>query len=316
MEPLFLMPNFKEKIWGGTNLHRMFGYNLPSDQTGECWAISGHNNGPSIIASDPFKGVELSALWDTNPQLFGVSNMKHAQFPLLTKIIDANNDLSVQVHPDDKYVRQNKLGEFGKTECWYVLDCKEDAEIILGHRAHNLSEFKEKLDSQNWKGILNIVKISAGDFYYVPSGTVHALCEGTMVLEIQQTSDLTFRLYDYDRVDQSGCKRDLHIKEALEVIKVPHEINQTTPNISWCNKSAVTTLIEERYFSVYKWDVHDSLSIRHDNKFLVCSAIQGSGVICHNERTYAIKSGDHFILPFQFGLFELKGNCTIIAAHT
>lgn len=315
MEPLFLMPNFKEKIWGGTNLHRMFGYNLPSDQTGECWAISGHNNGPSIIASGPFKGVKLSDLWDTNPQLFGVSNKKHAQFPLLTKIIDANKDLSVQVHPDDKYVRQNKLGEFGKTECWYVLDCKEDAEIILGHQAQTLSEFKEKVENQNWEGLLNKVKISAGDFYYVPSGTLHALCEGTVVLEVQQTSDLTYRLYDYNRIDQSGCARELHLKEALEVMKVPHESVRTSPKVLRNGKSLVTTLIEEQYFSVYKWEVHDSLSIRCDNKFLVCSVIQGDGNILLKEESYSFKCGDHFILPFQFGLFELKGNCTIIAAH-
>lgn len=316
MEPLFLMPNFKEKIWGGTNLHRMFGYTLPSDQIGECWAISGHFKGPSIIASGFYEGVELSVLWDTNPQLFGFSNQKYAHFPLLAKIIDANKNLSVQVHPDDKYVKQNKLGEFGKTECWYVLDCKADAEIILGHRARNLSEFKEKMENQNWKGLLHTVKISAGDFYYVPSGTVHALCEGTVVLEIQQTSDLTYRLYDYNRIDQSGCTRELHLNEALEVMKVPHESVQTSPKVLRKGKSIVTTLIEEQYFSVYKWEVDDSLSIMHDNKFLICSAIQGSGVICHNEKSYSFKSGDHFILPFQFGLFELKGNCTIIAAHT
>lgn len=132
-EPLFLEPVFQERIWGGTRLAEQFGYRIPSERTGECWAISAHPNGQTTVKNGPFQGKMLGELWDEHRELFG--HFPSDRFPLLTKILDANDDLSVQVHPDDEYARTYENGELGKTECWYVIDCEEDAEIVFGHHA-------------------------------------------------------------------------------------------------------------------------------------------------------------------------------------
>ena len=205
-EPLFLEPVFQERIWGGTALRDQFNYEIPSDLTGECWAISAHPNGPSIVKNGEFAGRTLIELWKDHPELFG--EQSSPVFPLLTKILDANTDLSVQVHPDDAYANEHENGELGKTECWYIIDCAEDAEIIYGHTAMTKEEFVERVENNEWNELLRSVKIKPGDFFYVPSGTIHALGKGTVVLETQQSSDTTYRLYDYDRKDQDGNLRE------------------------------------------------------------------------------------------------------------
>ncbi|MEW8986688.1 MAG: type I phosphomannose isomerase catalytic subunit, partial [Bacillus sp. (in: firmicutes)] len=148
MKPLFLQSVFKERIWGGTQLKKEFGYEIPCDQTGECWAISAHPHGPSTIQNGPFAGQTLDALWKEHPELFG--HPSEEVFPLLTKILDANMDLSVQVHPDDTYALVNEKGELGKTECWYIIDCKDDAEMIFGHKAQTKKEFKQLVEEGRW----------------------------------------------------------------------------------------------------------------------------------------------------------------------
>ena len=157
-----------------------------------------------------------------NPRYSDIT--KTEVFPLLTKILDANTNLSVQVHPDDAYADLHENGELGKTECWYIIDCKEDAEIIYGHNAKTKAEFTEMIENGEWSPLLRRVKIKPGDFFYVPSGTIHALGEGTVVLETQQSSDATYRLYDYDRVDQKGQLRELHIDKSIAVTTIPDPI--------------------------------------------------------------------------------------------
>src|SRR5690606_27820425 len=149
-EPIFLNPVFKERIWGGNNLHKDFGYNIPSDKTGEAWVISAHANGSSIIKNGPLKGKTLLDAWNENRLLFNQKNQEDTAYPLLIKIIDANDQLSVQVHPGDKYA-QEKAGEpYGKTECWYVLSAEENAEIIIGHHAKTKEEFDQLIKEGKW----------------------------------------------------------------------------------------------------------------------------------------------------------------------
>ncbi|TPB32722.1 mannose-6-phosphate isomerase, partial [Burkholderia pseudomallei] len=152
-------------------------------------------------------------LWSNHKELFG--NMPGDKFPLLTKILDANDNLSVQVHPDNEYAKENENGELGKTECWYIIDCDDDAEMIFGHNAKSKEELEYMISNNKWSDLLKRVKVNKGDFFYVPSGTIHALCKGTLVLETQQNSDTTYRVYDYDRVDSNGNKRELHVDKSI-----------------------------------------------------------------------------------------------------
>lgn len=217
MSPLVLKPVFKERIWGGRNLEKM-GYDIPDGNIGECWGISAHQNGPNVIANGAYEGQTLDKVWEEHPELFG--NPSEKKFPLLTKILDANQKLSVQVHPDDEYAHEHENGEFGKTECWYVLDAKEDAEIIYGTYANSKEQLEEYIQNEDWDHLFKRVKVEKGDFFYVPSGTVHAIGEGIMILETQQNSDTTYRIYDYDRIERDGKKRELHLDKSIDVINI------------------------------------------------------------------------------------------------
>lgn len=312
-EPLFLEPVFQERIWGGTRLAEQFGYRIPSERTGECWAISAHPNGQTTVKNGPFQGKMLGELWDEHRELFG--HFPSDRFPLLTKILDANDDLSVQVHPDDEYARTYENGELGKTECWYVIDCEEDAEIVFGHHARTKKELVEMIENGQWDQLLCRVKVKPGDFFYVPSGTIHALCSGLLILETQQSSDTTYRVYDYDRRDQEGRLRELHLDKAIDVTTVPHVQEKVESAVVQMANATITMFIESEYFTVYRWDVHDQLELEQDKPFMLVSVIAGEGTIATEEGEWEIWKGNHFILPYQFGTFQVKGNVQMIVSH-
>ncbi|PGV53462.1 mannose-6-phosphate isomerase, class I [Bacillus sp. AFS037270] len=314
MLPLFLKPVLKERIWGGTALQKEFGYAIPSENTGECWAISAHPNGPSVIENGPYVGKTLDALWREQPELFG--NPREEVFPLLTKILDANMDLSVQVHPDDSYAKVHENGDLGKTECWYIIDCKEDSDMIFGHNAKTKEELIEQINEGKWSELLRRVKIKPGDFFYVPSGTIHALCEGTLVLETQQSSDTTYRVYDYDRRDDEGNLRELHLEKAIDVTTVPHQDAGVAPCVEEQEHARVTTFVKSDFFSVYKWEVSGKTSFAFPDQYLLFSVIKGNGALKCNGERYPLERGMHFILPFGLGDFAIDGNCELIVSHT
>jgi mannose-6-phosphate isomerase len=314
VQPLFLRPVFKERIWGGTALHTEFGYEIPYEQTGECWAISAHPNGPSVIENGPYAGMTLNQLWKTEPDLFG--NPRDGVFPLLTKILDANMDLSVQVHPDDEYATTYENGELGKTECWYILYCKEGAEMIFGHNAKTKEDLIQQMNEGNWTELLRRVKIKTGDFFYVPSGTIHALCEGTLVLETQQSSDTTYRVYDYDRRDAEGNLRDLHLQKAIDVTTVPHLDSGVTLKVEEHGNLTITTFVNSDFFSVYKWDIRGKSIFAFENQYLLASVINGIGTLIHKGEEYPLTKGSHFIIPVGLGDFEIIGNCDLMVSHT
>lgn len=313
IQPLFLEPVFQERIWGGTALKEQFGYEIPSNHTGECWAISAHPNGPSVVKNGQFAGKTLIQLWDENRELFG--GYKTKVFPLLTKILDANTDLSVQVHPNDEYANKNENGELGKTECWYIIDCKEEAELIYGHNAHTKEELVKMVEDEEWNKLLRRVPVKPGDFFYVPSGTIHALCEGTLVLETQQSSDTTYRVYDYDRTDDKGNKRELHLEKAIDVSTVPHtdaKLHIETTNVTGAD---ITTFVKEEYFSVFKWDIHGQATFTQDQAFQLFSVLDGEGSIMVGGQSYPVRKGDHFILPAGTGEYAFEGKLSLIVSH-
>jgi mannose-6-phosphate isomerase len=312
-EPIFLTPVFKERIWGGTRLKDEFGYDIPSDKTGECWAISAHPHGQSIVAKGPYANKTLGQLWNEHRELFGYHPAE--TFPLLTKILHAANDLSVQVHPDDEYARIYENGERGKTECWYVIDCDEGAEIIYGHTARTKEELKSRIARGEWDRLLKRVKVKPGDFFYVPSGTVHALGAGTLILETQQSSDTTYRLYDYDRTDQKGNKRELHLTKALDVITVPHQDAKFERKTISHAGGTVTTLIESPYFTVEKWSIEGTLERKEPYPFLLANVIDGIGTLEKDGVSHRIEKGDQFILPDKFSSFLIQGSLTLIVSR-
>ncbi|TLS38407.1 mannose-6-phosphate isomerase, class I [Pseudalkalibacillus caeni] len=313
-EPIFLEPVFKERIWGGTKLREEFGYDIPSDTTGECWGISAHPNGPSKIKNGPLEGKTLEFAWGNHRELF--ANEPGDEFPLLIKILDAKKDLSVQVHPDDKYAREVEGEPYGKTECWYIIDCEEGAELIFGHHAQTRDEFEKMVEEGEWDKLLRRIPISPGEFYYVPSGTIHAIGAGTMILETQQSSDITYRVYDYNRRDAEGNTRELHIEASIEVSIIPHVDPHFDPTRE--EKQGLTSekLITQEYFTVYKWELDGKVSMESEEKYLLASVLEGEAELITGDQSYNIKKGDLFILPSTISGFSLEGKAHLVVSHT
>jgi mannose-6-phosphate isomerase len=313
-EPIFLQPVFKDRIWGGTKLREVFGYEIPSDTTGECWGISAHPNGPSTILNGPLQGMTLDQAWQKHRGLF--AGQEGNDFPLLVKILDAKTNLSVQVHPDDDYAQQEEDEPFGKTECWYVIDCEEDAELVYGHHAKSKSEFQRMVDDGEWGKLLRKVKIEPGDFVYVPNGTIHAIGAGTMILETQQSSDVTYRVYDYDRKDDQGNTRELHIKQSIEVAMIPHQDADFQPVEDKQDGLEIKKLIKESYFTVYHWNLDGKAENLDNPMYLLVSVLDGEGEIETQSGSSSFKKGDHFIVPSTVKKFSLKGNASFITSHS
>ncbi|MFL0557234.1 mannose-6-phosphate isomerase, class I [Paenibacillus barengoltzii] len=311
-EPIFLQPIFQERIWGGTKLRDLFGYDIPNDHTGECWAVSAHPNGQSVVKNGPYQGMKLGDLWTSHPELFRSSSKV---FPLLTKILDASDDLSVQVHPDDEYAGKYENGELGKTECWYIVDAEPGAVIIYGHEAKTKEELVSMIENGEWDRFLTKVPVKPGDFFYVPSGTLHALGKGIVVLETQQSSDTTYRVYDYDRRDKDGNTRELHLEKAIDVTTVPQAYEPVTYETKQKDGLAITSFVSNSFFTVEKWNVSGNAEVAPNEKYTIFSVLAGSGTLTAGEHRYDLVKGDHFILPANFGPYRFSGELEFIMSH-
>lgn len=309
---IFFQAIFKEKIWGGDKL-KSFGYDIPSDKTGEAWVFSAHPNGESLAKNGKYSGESLGWLWKNHRELFG--NIEGDKFPLLVKIIDANDDLSVQVHPNDRYAKMNENGELGKTECWYILDCEEDASLIYGIKARDREELDKMIDKGEWDKLLREIPIKKGDFLFVPSGTVHAIKAGTVILEIQQNSDTTYRLYDYDRRDDSGNLRELNLEKSKEVIEVPFIQRESKSEIQELKEMTRTKLIESEYFTVYHYDIRDRVILNQDQPFVLFSVIEGQGVLTIEDESFKLQKGDHFMLTSQVAEYYIEGKVKLVKSQ-
>lgn len=301
---LFIEPVLKERIWGGTRLNE-YGYDLPSDQTGECWAISAHPHGDCVVRNGLYSGKTLSSLWNDHRELFGLPDAK--EFPLLIKIIDARTDLSVQVHPDDAYAAEHENGAFGKTECWYVLDCKDDATIVIGHNAKTKEEAEQLIREGRFRELIREISVHKGDFFQIEPGVLHAIKGGTLILETQQNSDITYRVYDYDRL-QNGKKRELHTEQSIAVLKCPFRPKLGKPVTYRVGAAQVDHLITCPYYSVEHITLYGSASFTAGNVFQNISIIDGQGAI----DGVPVRKGDHLIIPAGYGIFELSGDLQVI----
>lgn len=305
---LFLKPVFKQMLWGGSKLSTEFGYQIPGDDTGECWAISAHPNGDCEVREGLYEGKKLSELWQEHRELFGGLDLD--RFPLLTKIIDARDDLSIQVHPNDAYAGEHENGSLGKTECWYVLDCPEDAALVVGHNASTRKELQEMVEQGRWGELIREIPVKKGDFIQINPGTVHAIKGGLMILETQQNSDITYRVYDYDRLTD-GKPRQLHVKQSIDVITVPApSAKDSVRFVDDLPKNVMNELISCDYYTVWKLDVTKPVVVEQKYPFLSMSVIEGEGIV----NGQMIRKGDHFILPAGIGEVTLQGDMKIIAS--
>ena len=311
---IFPMPIFHGKIWGGRKLETEFGYEIPDGPIGECWAISAHPNGDCVIAGGAWDGMHLSELWDQHRELFG--DVDGDRFPLLVKIIDAKDNLSVQVHPDDAYAAEHENGSLGKRECWYVLAVDPGTKIVIGQRAHDRAELAQMIEDGRWDDMLNLVPCHVGDFFPIAPGTVHAIQGGTLILETQQSSDVTYRVYDYDRVQDDGSTRELHIQQSLDVVdygmEAPASGEVTAPEVD-----GVTELMECPNFVVDRVRVEGEKNVEQPWPFMCVSVIEGSGTVTASEAgvEHQVARGTHFLAPAGCGSLRFSGDMTLVTSR-
>lgn len=303
---LILEPVCTHNIWGGSKLREVYGYQELGNDIGECWGISAHPKGDSVIRDGLFAGMHLSELWVSHPELFG--NLSYEKYPLLVKIIDAKDDLSIQVHPDDAYASAHEDGAFGKTECWYILDCAKDATIILGHHANTREELATLIQQKRFRELIREIPIRKGDFFQIEPGTVHAIKGGTMLLETQQNCDITYRLYDYDRLS-NGKPRELHLQESMEVIRVPAQ-EHCPIKVDLAEENKWITLYACDKYTVFSLKLQGELNFAQKYPFLNVSVLEGAGRIGECE----VRKGDHLIIPSGYGLVCLQGKMELIAS--
>ena len=299
--PLKFQTIYKDKIWGGqkikTYLHKDFG-DLPN--CGETWEISGVGADVSVVANGELAGISLSGLLERyKGQLVGESVYERFgnTFPLLVKFIDANDDLSIQVHPDDKLAME-RHNSFGKTEMWYVVQADPGAKLISGfNKELDEQEYLEKFNSGRITEILNKEDVKAGDVFFLPAGRVHTIGKGLLIAEIQQTSDITYRIYDFDRVDDKGNKRELHVDEALAAIDYKHYPEYKTKYTP--QKDHVVELVSCPYFTTNLLDFTSGVSRHYDDldSFVIYVCVEGEFVIQYTDEDYPVKMGDCILLP-------------------
>ncbi|MCR4874585.1 MAG: class I mannose-6-phosphate isomerase [Clostridia bacterium] len=313
MYALKLIPATKDFIWGGDSLKTKWNKKTDKDIIAESWELSCHKEGPSIIANGEYKGMSLSDLLDKMPDLKGKKALNFKFFPILIKLIDAKTNLSIQVHPSDEYALANE-GQFGKTEMWYIVDVKEGGGVYCGFKEkYSIDEVAQAIKENRIMDILNFVEVKKGDCIYIPSGTVHAICGGLLICEVQQNSSLTYRLYDYDRVDAKGNKRELHIEKSLKVID-PQRVGIVNEEVKQldANKKLLASC---KYFTTTEIKVDGTLDVEvNGDSFASITVVDGCGevIVDGNKETLAL--GDTCFIPANYN-YTLKGKMTIIEAR-
>ena len=315
-EIIFLNPVYKDYIWGGTKLKTYFNKQVTFEKTAESWEISTNKNGKSIIKNGEHEGKELDELFNNmqiREEIFGTKTLNLDRFPLLVKFIDANDNLSVQVHPNDEYAKE-KENDIGKTEMWYILECGENAQVICGLKDNVQQEDVETIiKGGKIKENLKYISIKKGDAIYIPAGTIHALLGDTLLCEIQQNSDLTYRVYDWDRIGKDGQPRQLHIEKAIDVINV----NNSPKIIETKNiKEEIVRIVDSNYFKTDKITIKESFVQKsNEETFYAVNVIKGEGIIKVREKEYKIKLGDSFIIPATVGEYTIQGELEILESY-
>lgn len=313
MEILKLNPVFKDYIWGGTRLKDDFGFESNLDKLAEGWMLSCHKDGKNTILGGTYNNKTLEEVIEQfgKEKITGTKSLNFPYFPVLIKLIDAKDNLSIQVHPDNDYA-QRVENEFGKTEIWYVLDAEPDATLVYGFKEKITSEeFKKAIENETLTDVLNVVNVKKGDLFFIEAGTVHAIGKGTLIAEIQQNSNSTYRVYDYGRVGNDGKPRELHIKKAVDVSKTEPAKYDIKPfgEKEDIGGNTAQLLTKCDLFTVYHYDVKNTLTLKtNEESFNHVLVLDGNGKI--NDKDF--KKGDSFFIPANFGDYEISENAEII----
>lgn len=314
--PLQFEPILKERIWGGEKLNTILNKPIFSKITGESWELSTVEGDVSVIANGELKGKSLMDIINEAPnEIVGTAVHKRfgKQFPLLFKYLDAREDLSIQVHPNDELAKKRHQS-FGKTEMWYIMQADPGARIIVGFKEQsNANEYLENLEHKSLDAILDAVKVKEGDVFFLETGTVHAIGAGLVVAEIQQTSDITYRIYDFDRVDAQGNTRELHVDLALDAINY----NKVDTYKSYERKeNQSNTIVDCPYFSTNFIPLSGAIAIKKTGAtFIVYMCIEGEFELLYDGVTYAYRKGDTVLIPAAMQEFGLNGKASILEIY-
>lgn len=323
-KPFLLRPAGKDYIWGGRRLKDDFDKSLELTPLAETWECSTHPDGPSLVASGEYEGMTLTEVLRQHPEYLGQRSTGSDQLPILIKLIDARDNLSVQVHPDDTYAAERENGSLGKTEMWYVLDAVPNANLIYGfHHDMKKERLRESLQNGTVEKYLQKVPVHKDDVFYIPAGTVHAIGAGVLIAEIQQSSNLTYRMYDYERIDQEGHKRPLHIDKALDVVNLKASTHPRQPMriLRYTRGCASEFLCRCKYFQVERLllnteqcrkmaDIKSAV-----NTFQVLLCISGCGVLYGEETAINFYKGDCIFLPADSIPLKLHGRAQMLRVN-
>lgn len=319
-KPILLRPSGKDYIWGGKRLNDEFEKNIPLTPLAETWECSTHPDGPSWVVGGEDDGKSLAEVLRCHPEYLGTHPNTHGELPILIKFIDADKDLSVQVHPDDDYAAAHEHGQRGKTELWYVLDAAKDAKLVYGFR-HNTDEpeIRNAIADGTVMRHLQQVPIQKDDVFFLRPGTVHAVGAGALIAEIQQSSNLTYRLYDYDRVDKNGNKRPLHIDKAMDVLDFRSSSEPRQPLRVLRYRPGVATELLGRcpYFEVYRMLLNTQrrqiVKYRADSlSFRVLLCVDGCGTIRYEAERLDFFKGDCLFVPADSVEMQLHGQAQFL----
>ena len=299
MAILKLKPSGKDYIWGGHKLVDNYGKEMTGDRLAETWELSCHPDGPSFVANGEDAGKTLRQyIEEHGKKVLGTNCERFEDFPILTKFIDAQDNLSIQVHPDNEYALKNE-GQYGKTEMWYVLDCVPGAYLYYGF-THEISkeEFAERIKNNTLTEVLNAVPVHKGDCFFIPSGTLHTICQGIVVAEVQQNSNVTYRVYDYGRVGADGKPRALHIEKALDVTRrTPPQKHDFGSHLAQCE-----------YFTVdAKKGAFDGAA--DEKSFVSLLITDGAGTLTCGGEAVKVKKGESYFIPAGSGKYAVTGDC-------
>jgi len=316
MEIMKLLPAGKDYLWGGTRLREEYGKNIDLTPLAETWECSVHPDGLSKVANGEYAGKTLADVLKVHPEYLGTKSTSTKELPILVKFIDAKQNLSVQVHPDDEYARANE-NQNGKTEMWYVVDAEEGASLTCGF-AHPVTEelLRASVAAGTLDKHLQKVSVHKGDLYYVPAGTVHGIGAGIILVEVQESSNVTYRVYDYDRIDKNGKKRDLHFDRAVQVMnmRAAPDISQKERLVQYYPGCARELLCRSKYFDVERIQLTIGFSFSVlERSFQVLLCLEGAGIIRRkNDCPISIQKGDCLFIPAGAGKCELTGTLVLL----
>jgi mannose-6-phosphate isomerase len=314
--PLQFDPILKERIWGGTKLKTYLNKPISSEITGESWEISTVENDVSVVSSGSFKGKSLNELIEEFPnEILGTEVYKRfgKQFPLLFKYLDAREDLSIQLHPNDVLAKK-RHNSFGKTEMWYVMQADQDARLIVGFKQKsNPEQYLENLKNKTILDLLDTKKVSKGDVFFLETGTIHAIGAGIVIAEIQQTSDITYRIYDFERKDSNGNERDLHNDLALEAIN--YEVVDAEKKYAKVENIS-NEIVDCQYFTTNIIPLEGKIEIvKNQESFRVYMCVDGTFELNYDSENYKYQKGNTVLIPAAMNEFEISGKASVLEIY-